>query len=762
MSDPLQPTDVLLVTGGGKGIAAESALTLAKETGVRLALLGRSQVEDDTELSANLARMKAAGVQVQYRAVDVTDAAALKAAVDQFETELGQITAILHGAGVNHPKRIKNLTKAEANATIAPKVQGLHNLITTVNPDKLRYLITFGSIIARIGLPGEADYALANEWLADEVERFQQDHPHCHCLNLEWSVWSGVGMGQRLGRVDALMHQGITPIPPDTGITLLRRLLCQSPDNSSVIIAGRFGEPSTLPIEKPQLPLLRFLEKPRVYYPGIELVVEADISTGTDPYLEDHIYEGDRIFPGVLGLEAMAQAVMALLGSTEPPNFEQVSFNRPIVVPDDGKLNIRIAALVKGPGQVKVVVRSEQTEYSINHFQAIAVTAKATPRPTNYDPEQLLVEQPISLDPQRDLYGNLLFHQGRFQRLQHYCQLRAKQCLAAITEETALPWFGSFLPQTLVLGDPGARDTVIHALQACVPQATILPTEIEQLIIHQVETGGERFVSAQERQHVGDTFIYDLNVLAADGTVLEQWVGLELKVIKHRQASGPLATPLLATILERRLLEAFPEAELQLGIDHDGTVSRERRRVRLFQQMNHAQFPIQFSHRPDGKPELSNGQEISVSHCQDLTAMVMGMGAIACDLEAVSTKDISLWHDLLGTEKLALAEMVVHETGESLDMASTRIWCAYECLKKSGAATDTPLLLERSSTQQEVWLTAGDGTIVTFVRQAMTVEQPLIFAVLVNRSIIEGSEIGQIEKISPIHFSESSLIESRE
>ena len=197
-------------------------------------------------------------------------------------------------------------------------------------------------------------------------------------------------MGQRLGRVDALMHQGITPIPPDTGIALLRRLLCQSSDNSSVIIAGRFGEPSTLPIEKPQLPLLRFLEKPRVYYPGIELVVEAEISTGTDPYLEDHIYEGDRIFPGVLGLEAMAQTVMALLGSTEPPDFEQVSFNRPIVVPDDGKLNIRIAALVKAPGRIKVVVRSEQSEYSIDYFQAIAVTAKATPSPANDDPEQLL------------------------------------------------------------------------------------------------------------------------------------------------------------------------------------------------------------------------------------------------------------------------------------------------------------------------------------------------------------------------------------
>src|SRR5205823_3262013 len=54
---PLSPDDVLVVTGGGKGIAAECALVLARETGVRLALLGRSQPAADAELAANLVRM---------------------------------------------------------------------------------------------------------------------------------------------------------------------------------------------------------------------------------------------------------------------------------------------------------------------------------------------------------------------------------------------------------------------------------------------------------------------------------------------------------------------------------------------------------------------------------------------------------------------------------------------------------------------------------------------------------------------------------
>ena len=43
------PTDVLLVSGGGKGIAAECALALATETGVRLALLGRARPDADPE-----------------------------------------------------------------------------------------------------------------------------------------------------------------------------------------------------------------------------------------------------------------------------------------------------------------------------------------------------------------------------------------------------------------------------------------------------------------------------------------------------------------------------------------------------------------------------------------------------------------------------------------------------------------------------------------------------------------------------------------
>ena len=72
------PTDVMLVTGGGKGIAAECALCLARETGVSLALIGRSRTETDAGLAANLERMSGLGVRFHYIAADVVDAGAVR------------------------------------------------------------------------------------------------------------------------------------------------------------------------------------------------------------------------------------------------------------------------------------------------------------------------------------------------------------------------------------------------------------------------------------------------------------------------------------------------------------------------------------------------------------------------------------------------------------------------------------------------------------------------------------------------------------
>ena len=85
------------------------------------------------------------------------------------------------------------------------------------------------------------------------------------------------------------------------------------------------------------------------------------------------------------------------------------------------------------------------------------------------------------------------------------------------------------------------------------------------------------------------------------------------------------------------------------------------------------------SRRPDGKPDLGNGTPVSIAHGGDLTLVVAG--SPGCDLEPVVSRDVQVWCDLLGTNAFAVANVIAQETGESLDMAATRLWTVKECLK---------------------------------------------------------------------------------
>lgn len=731
---PLGPEDVLLVTGGGKGIAAECALSLVRETGARLALLGRSRPETDAELSVNLERIESAGVVFRYFAADVTDDVAVREAVAQAETELGSVTAVLHGAGVNTPRLLSALDEETFLRTLAPKVRGARNVLAAVDAERLRLFLTFGSIIARTGMSGEADYAVANEWLTDVTADWQLKHPHCRCLALEWSVWSGVGMGQRLGRVDALAQQGITPIPTDEGIRVLRQLLNQPSTPTAVVVAGRFGEPPTLKIERPALPLLRFLEECKVFYPGVELIVEARLSEETDPYLRDHVFQGEQLFPAVMGLEAMAQAASALACENGPPSFEDVKFDRPVAVPRGGSVRVRIAALARESGEVEVALRSEQTAFQVDHFRAVCRFGKPPLTDDSFRDEDTTADLPlVALEPARDLYGRILFHEGRFRRLRGYRRLASTACVAEIEREGNAVWFGRYTPGALLLGDPGRRDATIHAIQACVPVATILPVGVERLEVAHEQTTAECVVSAREREYDGQTFTYDVEVKEMDGRLLERWVGLRLRVIEGAAFRGRWAAPLLGPYVERRMKEMLDGDEVSVAVEQDTAVGERRLRTdSAVRRMLGRDARV--ARRPDGKPELSSRQHVSASHSRDLTLVIAGARRLACDVEAVEARDAGVWRDLLGTESFALAELAARLSSETLNAAATRVWTTRECLKKVGASEAAPLTF--GSADGGAWVTFESPTYSaqTYSAELSGREGSFIFTVLAERA----------------------------
>jgi enediyne polyketide synthase len=713
--------DIVLVSGGGKGISAECGYQLALQTGCALLILGRSTPQESIELASNLDRLRVAGVKVSYQSADVTDRAAVSAAVARGCAELGGlVTAVIHGAGLNLPRTIANLSLDDVLSTIAPKIRGFHNLIAALDPRRLKLVANFSSIIARIGLRGEADYALANEWLSRLTEEFQSSHPNCRCRAIEWSVWSGVGMGQRLGRLDILAAQGISPISTDEGVREFLKVI-ESPELPvRVIVSGRFGWPPTIEFDLPRPARFRFIETIAVYYPGVELIAECTISRKSDPYLDGHALNGERLLPAVMALEALTQAAHTLVqlgDEVSAPIFTEVKFRKAIVVPNDPdqKVTLRVVTLAREDEQLSFALRCSTTSFQVNHVEARGVLRDRILVDGNeFDSEPLPAQEIRSFDPNRSLYENVLFQTGRFKRIRAFHLIEARRCSASFSASDELPWFSQAFSQTCVLGDPGARDAALHAIQVCIPHKVVIPIGVAEINCGVIVFAQAYRMLAREVADTGEELKYGLTIIDQHGRVQERWRGLTLRVVGERSSFRLDSPELAAPFFERQIASAMPQAGLK---DRMARVQTETR-VRM--------AGTRPDHRSDGKLDPANGCRFrSVAYSRGWKLTTDGKVPLGCDLQDVLRKEAADWRALLGLEAFRTVEAVSDMIRESLSISATRVWTAREAMKKMGLAATAPILVDPASTKRWVIFKSGNtavfsSTIDTAAREAAT------------------------------------------
>ena len=368
----------------------------------------------------------------------------------------------------------------------------------------------------------------------------------------------------------------------------------------------------------------------------------------------------------------------------------------------------------------------------------------------------------LAIDPPRDLYGGILFQEGRFRRLGGYRRLRATECLAEIAPDGTAAWFGRYLPAALLLGDPAARDAAIHGIQACIPHAQLLPIGVERILAGRIAPDESLLLDARERYREGDTFVYDLDILAADGSLRERWQGLRLRAVDRTRLPAAWSAPLLVPYLERRLQELFPKSNLRVALESatvpgdveplsvtgrparpdsaaivgslvaTGTMTVTAMASSATASKGTATAAPRLFHRPDGSPEIPGGPPISVAHAANLVLAIAGQATgdrIGCDLEAVVEKPAEIWRDLLGAERFALAQLIAGQPGERPDAAATRVWTAAESMHKAGSPAGAPLLLEASLDDGWLLLRSGSLRIASFATTVRELGGPCALAI---------------------------------
>jgi enediyne polyketide synthase len=503
-------------------------------------------------------------------------------------------------------------------------------------------------------------------------------------------------MGQRLGVLDSLIRQGITPLPLDDAIEQLKAMIAWKEAPATAIITGRFGNLPTLKFDQPALPLLRFLEHPRLHLPEIELIVDADLSEDSDAYVAEHAFQSEQLFPAVMGMEAMAQTAKALEQTDRVPSFRNLRFARPIIVPHHQPVTIRIAALRRQPGVVSAVIRCSSTGFQVDHFSGECVFEESgfeeKQAETTESPTARIADRNIPLDPSRDLYGPILFQSGRFNRVEAYQRLQSDQSIARLHPPKQDQWFARHLSPELVLGDAASRDAALHSIQACIPHKTILPVGVDRIVTSAGWTSGTAHVHAMERSADGDNLVYDLLIENADGEICEQWEGLHLRAVSAIETHMPWPLALLAPYLERSVRQTFARQDLKIGLVQGSAERHAETNADLLREMHGPDAAL--AHRPDGKPEVTGVPGpvfVSISHSCEFTLLLSASSAAGCDLERIVDREPADWEQLLGAEHFTLAQQLASAFGASIHQAATQIWALKESLRKAGACFTQPV-----------------------------------------------------------------------
>lgn len=708
-SDALRftPSEIILATGGAIGITARCAVELAVNNGGRVVVVGRTPDTDPAVASA-LVTLRSRSADVTYEHCDITDPASVADLIRRLSKD-GAVTGLVHGAAVNQPAPLTAVTASSLDQAWAPKVTGLLHLLDRAG-DTLRLVVGFGSIIGCFGLPGQADYAVANDGMRTLLEAWAVKHPAVRVRSIEWSLWAELGMGLRMDVIEDLRQHGVDALRPADGVQAFLRIVDENDDSPvTTLISSRFPPLATAAVVVPpdwiETNTGRFVENVRVAVPGVEVVAETALSYADDLYLHDHEIGGVGVVPAVLALEAFAQLGATLGLPAGPISFDDLRLNRPIDVPSAASATVRAAALrvpPEAPGNpvlIEATMRADADGYSTNVVSATMRTGAdlgAT--------EAILVPDYLDENSADALYESVLFHRGQLRRVGCFELLTAYRVRAWVRSDHNARWFSSFHDGRLRLGDPGLLDAALHSLLPTVPGKFALPIACARVDVGPLPSGW-LLASAHEVSHAGTDYVFDLTVSTPAGEVVCRWSHLRLREVAPRDFPGGMPLPLVGPWLSRTADAA--------GLGRIDIISQ------LGQRGNGAATTVltqligtPVTHTPEGRPVCEGGAQVSASYAGDALLAAAGASALGVDWQRLDDLDADGWVACLTTTDRALATALEGRLSESMSVAAARIWCAGEALRKATGEAG-PLVLDAIRPDGLCVCVSGDARVLT-------------------------------------------------
>ncbi|MDR3573812.1 MAG: SDR family NAD(P)-dependent oxidoreductase [Anaerolineaceae bacterium] len=558
----IQPSDVILVSGGARGITAQCVIRLAEQARCKFILLGRSSAEGQEpgwekdahseadikqrlmedmksigekptlqkiqgafknilakrEIKETLNAIKRAGGYAEYVSVDITNKAELSEKISETTSRLGPITGIIHGAGNLADKLIEKKSVSDFETVFSTKINGLENLLHTVPVSQLNFLVLFSSIVGFFGNVGQADYAMANEILNKTAHFIKRKFPACHVLSIGWGPWDSGMVTPELKK--AFEDRDVRVIPTDVGASILVDELLPSRNTAAQVIVGN----------APARPCEDTNSELRHYEIHRKLTLDAN------PFLNDHRIGEYPVLPATCAATWVASACEQLYPGYTFFSIDNYKVLKGIVFDDNlaGEyvLDLKeVSKSQKGEIDFEAIIwsktKKDRTLYHYSLMVRLVKEAPAIPVDAAFD---LVSRTDIQVIPGNMLYKNgTLFHGPAFQGVEQVLQvspskLITKCSLPKLDEKVQ----GQFTVQT---GNPFIYDAIVQSLLIWAQryyQAPCLPSYMERLEQYKAIPFGESIYVTLDVQSQSDAAVVgDLTVQDSAGQTYVWIKGLQ-------------------------------------------------------------------------------------------------------------------------------------------------------------------------------------------------------------------------------------------
>jgi len=498
--------DVVVVTGGGRGITAASIIALARQSPVAYILLGRSPhpetepewlrsldgetemkraiikhefagrpdspkpVEDsykrllaNREVARTLTELRKCGASAHYYSTDVRDAAAVAEIIEDVRLAHGPIKGIIHGAGVLEDRLITDKTLDQFDRVFDTKVEGLRALLDATRGDQLKYLVLFSSISARFGNRGQVDYAMANEVLNKMAQQWAIKQPDCHVVAINWGPWDGGMVSTALKK--EFSRNRIPLIPMEAGARILAREVAVEGGGPVEVVIGdgieQWRGDGVVDSAAGQIaPAAASREE------HLTQTFRREIDIERHPVLESHIIDKTPVLPFALMTEWLGHGALhenpglLLQGLDDMRMLQGIKLDgeKPLIRLMAGKAR-RAESAYEVDVEIRDGLKADGTH--MTHYRAKAILSEELSPPPVFDKSQYTVPKGYARSAD-EIYEEVLFHGAALRGIREVVCC-SSAVMVALLSPAPLPedWMADPL-RTRWLGDPLVLDSAFQ------------------------------------------------------------------------------------------------------------------------------------------------------------------------------------------------------------------------------------------------------------------------------------------------------------